>query len=132
MASLDPQVREEAPWELCSNICHQGTIYEATAYALPFIIRHLTDPMVPDKVYLLCYLAYMARDCTQLSSIHEVQTLQAIKEGIPIYLHLLNQGDIIGLTISVCKVLLKSSQSMMPYWSTKSDGAPPLRRAVKF
>jgi hypothetical protein len=37
--SADKEERDDAVSELCRNIHHQGTIYFATAYAVPFLIE---------------------------------------------------------------------------------------------
>lgn len=39
LASGDKKQREQALWELHGNIWHQGTQYEATAYAVPFLLE---------------------------------------------------------------------------------------------
>jgi hypothetical protein len=49
LASSEPQVREQALWELGGSIYHQGTIYAATAVALPFLLRLASDRKVPDR-----------------------------------------------------------------------------------
>lgn len=38
LTSPAPDIREQAQKGLRSTIWHQGTVYEATAYALPFLI----------------------------------------------------------------------------------------------
>ncbi len=40
---------DEALDTLFSNIFHQGTIYEATAYAVPFLAAFIADPAVPAR-----------------------------------------------------------------------------------
>src|SRR5260370_16330581 len=49
LAWSEPQVREQALWELGGSIYHQGTIYAATAAALPFLLRLASDRRVPDR-----------------------------------------------------------------------------------
>jgi hypothetical protein len=55
----DPDADLEASIEeLCTSICHQGTIYEATAYAVPFLAAFaagaaLTDRQASHFVYTL-------------------------------------------------------------------------------
>ncbi|MFI6079653.1 hypothetical protein ACIBBB_01390 [Streptomyces sp. NPDC051217] len=39
LASDDPEQAEEALYELYGNIVHQGSVYEATAYAVPYLAR---------------------------------------------------------------------------------------------
>ena len=53
---------EEGPlWQLFGNIWHQGTVYEATAYAVPFLIDIASDPRTPDRAGVLSLLAEIAR-----------------------------------------------------------------------
>lgn len=60
LASPDPARRDGALWALYGNIWHQGTVYEATAYAVPFLIELLTIPAVPDKAGILRLLQVIA------------------------------------------------------------------------
>lgn len=48
-------------WELFGNIWHQGTVYEATAYAVPFLIELVSDPSTPNRVGILSLLAEIAQ-----------------------------------------------------------------------
>src|SRR3984885_12690474 len=49
---------EDAPlWQLFGNIWHQGTVYEATAYAVPFLIELAADRRTPDRLGILSLLA---------------------------------------------------------------------------
>jgi hypothetical protein len=60
LASRDKDERENALRELYSNIFHQGTRYQATPYAVPFLYELIASPNVPDRheiVYLLVNLA---------------------------------------------------------------------------
>jgi hypothetical protein len=47
-------------WNLCRNIWHQGSVYEATAYAVPFLIELAAHPLVPDRLRILQLLALIA------------------------------------------------------------------------
>lgn len=53
LVSPDAERRQEALWELHGNIYHQGTIYEATAYAIPFLLEVLTAPECDEQPQLL-------------------------------------------------------------------------------
>lgn len=54
-------VGEESPlWCLCGNIWHQGTVYEATAYAVPFLIELASHKSTPDRKGILELLAAIA------------------------------------------------------------------------
>jgi hypothetical protein len=52
---------EQSPlWHLFGNIWHQGTVYEATAYAVPFLIELAACPLVPGRLGILELLAAIA------------------------------------------------------------------------
>ncbi|MFD7630236.1 hypothetical protein ACFV7Q_30160 [Streptomyces sp. NPDC059851] len=50
--SADPRVREGALQELVSSLCHQGSVYSATAEAVPFLARLALDGP-GDRLWLL-------------------------------------------------------------------------------
>jgi hypothetical protein len=60
LCAADPDRREKARWQLYGNIFHQGTRYEATAYAVPFLLEVLADPECADKGELVLLLAAIA------------------------------------------------------------------------
>ncbi|MGB1288560.1 MAG: HEAT repeat domain-containing protein [Aggregatilineales bacterium] len=68
LLSDDEAYREQVWGTLYGNIWHQGTVYEATAYAVPFLIELLESPDFPDKVAMLNYLSTLA----QGNSYHDV------------------------------------------------------------
>jgi hypothetical protein len=52
---------EQSPlWHLFGTIWHQGTVYEATAYAVPFLIELAACTLVPDRLGILGLLAAIA------------------------------------------------------------------------
>jgi hypothetical protein len=53
-------VRQSAYSELYGNLWHQGTIYEATAYAVPFLIEVAASESTPDRHEVLSYLGSLA------------------------------------------------------------------------
>ncbi|MEZ4458324.1 MAG: hypothetical protein R3E66_01085 [bacterium] len=59
LTDADLDAADEAKWQLYGNLWHQGTIYEATGHAVPWLIRLLDDPMV-DHAWLLTYLGHIA------------------------------------------------------------------------
>ncbi|HEY0699600.1 MAG TPA: hypothetical protein VGD43_17520 [Micromonospora sp.] len=60
LRSPDPETRRQARWELYGNIFHQGTRYEATAHAVPFLLELLAEPATPDRADLLQLLVSIA------------------------------------------------------------------------
>ena len=59
LTSADAAIRNEAWSELHGNLWHQGSIYEATAYAVPIFLELLNEPTVPGKHRILAYLALL-------------------------------------------------------------------------
>jgi HEAT repeat protein len=60
LASPDAGVRDKALWQLYGNIFHQGTRWQASRYAVPFLFELLENPATPERhklVYLLVHLA---------------------------------------------------------------------------
>ncbi|KXK60814.1 hypothetical protein AWW66_16945 [Micromonospora rosaria] len=60
LRSPDPEVRERALGALYSNIFHQGTRYEASAYAVPFLLELLAHPDTPEPEWVLALLTSLA------------------------------------------------------------------------
>ncbi|GAA3207211.1 HEAT repeat domain-containing protein [Dactylosporangium siamense] len=60
LASVDAPAREEALFRLYSNIFHQGTRYQASAYAVPFLLELLASPRTPDRAQIMELLASLA------------------------------------------------------------------------
>lgn len=49
LRATDPQVRKKARGHLYGNIFHQGTRYEASAYAVPFLLELLEVSATPER-----------------------------------------------------------------------------------
>jgi hypothetical protein len=60
LASADKEKRKDAVYELFGNIWHQGTVYPATAAAIPFLYELLNSPHVPAKSDIAGLLACIA------------------------------------------------------------------------
>ena len=60
LASKDINLRDQALYELYGNIFHQGTRYQATPYAIPFIFELIRQPETPDKVDLIKFSVDLA------------------------------------------------------------------------
>jgi hypothetical protein len=60
LASADAGEREKARHTLYGTIFHQGTRYEATAHAVPFLLELLADPSTHDRAELARLLATLA------------------------------------------------------------------------
>jgi hypothetical protein len=66
LSSNDEEERREALGALFGNIWHQGTVYEATASAVPFLIELLANPSVGEKDGILHLLACIAEGSSYL------------------------------------------------------------------
>lgn len=60
LASPNASEREKALWQLYGNIFHQGTRYEATPHAVPFLYELLQEPAVRDKHEIIGLLVSIA------------------------------------------------------------------------
>jgi hypothetical protein len=60
LASADPEVREQAAWQLLGSIYHQGTLYPATSMAAPFLVCLALDKRLPDRSKVLEVLDALA------------------------------------------------------------------------
>ncbi len=60
LSTSDSELFDETLDELFGNIWHQGTVYEATTYALPFLIDILRKGKTIDNSYLATLVAYIA------------------------------------------------------------------------
>src|SRR4029450_10547394 len=57
LLSTSEEVRGQAYFDLHSTIVHQGTVYESSVEAIPFLIELLKAPTVPDREQLVLLLA---------------------------------------------------------------------------
>ncbi len=84
LLSDDEQRREAAAFELYGNIWNQGTIYEATALAVPFLFELVLDPSVPDREALAVLLGLIARAEASADDAAALErTRAAIARGVP-------------------------------------------------
>ncbi len=117
LASLSNKERDDAWWSLYGNLWHQHTVYEATAHAVPFLVRFLQVTGMPEKHRILVYLAdlflgksyldvhqrlgavgdslrkdpdFEARKNTELGWVQAVQ--DEVTKGAETYLELLRSG----------------------------------------
>ncbi|MFI7148658.1 HEAT repeat domain-containing protein [Nonomuraea sp. NPDC050022] len=60
LRSPDPGIRDKALHSLYGNIFHQGTRFEASAHAVPFLLELVADPETPDRPAVLHLLTQLA------------------------------------------------------------------------
>ncbi|MBO4164701.1 hypothetical protein [Micromonospora antibiotica] len=83
LRSPDEQERHAAFGALYASIFHQGTRYEASAYAVPFLLELLADPAAPDRelvLYLVTVLA-VGHDARWLPQGIPVVELRRVADG---------------------------------------------------
>lgn len=66
LASEDEDIRMEALYGLCGTIWHQGSIYEASPHAVPFLLEMLESPEVPEKTGIVLLVAELADGAASL------------------------------------------------------------------
>jgi tetratricopeptide (TPR) repeat protein len=126
LLSPDEHVRERAMHHLCGNIWHQGSVYKATAYAVPFLITLLAYARTPDKPAILQLLAALAEDDgartygedSEAKAAHD-----AVGAGLPLYLDLLaarNESELQAGAITVLAAFPERS----------AESAPPLQASL--
>ena len=90
MASSDPEVRQRAFFDAYENIWQQGTVYAATAAAVPFLIEIARAPTLADRSSVLELLFHLAhgsgRDWAQAAA-------NAVAQGRQTYVNLLHDPD---------------------------------------
>src|SRR5579884_335105 len=118
LASSDPGTWEEALQKLYSNLWHQGTVYQATAVAIPFLLELLEDKQVQCRGQLVLYLAELAlassddQDMQWAKKAHD-----AVAQGLPLYLTLLKSAEL-DVKIYVPYVLVtleEQAQEIIPF-----------------
>lgn len=60
LLSPDPATRDEALGDLYTNVFHQGNRFEASAYAVSFLLEMIGDPTTPDPASVLGLLSVLA------------------------------------------------------------------------
>lgn len=111
LASDDAKTRQDALWELYGNIYHQGSRYEATPYAVPFLYELIADPFTESRHEIILLLTHLALGFPEyflpggisaqvvqnvsesLNESVEAQCYHAVSEGVPTLLELLNDED---------------------------------------
>ena len=66
MTSDDAEIRQQAFYQAYGNIWHQGTVYAATAPAVPFLLELAAAPTLPDRHRVLELLFHLAHGSSYL------------------------------------------------------------------
>lgn len=146
LTSYDAAVRNFAIHDLSSTIWHQGTVYEATAHTVRFLILILSDPRTKDKASILRLLACCADGHPSLSRSDEwwleyykkkgldfdaeatraekfvSQAHEAVRVGIEFYVNLLASRD--------PEIRISSAEVLENLWQDAARVFPALDRAL--
>lgn len=88
---VEPRTKEDALYQLFGNIWHQHTVYEATPYAVPFLVEIANNPSTPDRVGVLDLLASIAdAHDSHPDETHLQKSRQAVRQHIEPLIELLN------------------------------------------
>ena len=82
LASDDATARQEALGALFGNVWHQGTVYEATSYVVPFLIDLATSPQIHERAGILSLLGEIAGGSSYWA-VHEALAICAARRGTP-------------------------------------------------
>jgi hypothetical protein len=82
LASSDAKARESAMYNLYGNIWHQGTVYDATAHAVPFLIEIAAASHVSDREQVLAYLGNLSLGSSHLDA-HQHMSIFAGERAEP-------------------------------------------------
>lgn len=122
LTSKDATARERALGTLWNNLTHQGSVYEASALAVPFLLEIVVHPQAQDKCQVVNLLACLGSKGAYLRPGFETlerrlllqyirdeplphpeavydyrrwteQTQQAVRNGLPLFLPLLADPD---------------------------------------
>ena len=100
LASEDPERRAWARGKLFGNILHQGGSFEASAYAVPFLLELVADPATQERSSILLLLdgLTVGEDDWVLPEgvrpgFEEIPAYRAVREGVPVFHKLLWDGD---------------------------------------
>jgi HEAT repeat protein len=124
LASPRRKERSRAIYDLYGNIWHQGTVYEATAYAVPFLIELLREPAVQDKAAILGLLQAVARGTSYLEVHQDLEWYRQERKTAPFQEQLREEvawvrkaGEAVSAGAPVYKELLAAPSLKLRIWS---------------
>ncbi len=147
LASSDAAVRSEAYRFFHAAILHQGFVYEATPYTIPFLLELLADPTTPEReemVDLLCVMAQSVTwgrkdpDLIRRKDAHEHRVFAHIDEelarGVPLFRTLVQDGALdvrirLRAQVVLSTVLKGGAEAAPELRSLARDDPDPLVRA---
>jgi len=138
LASSDAGVRGEAYEFFHAAVLHQGCVYEATGYTIPFLLELLADPTTPEReeiVDLLCVMALSVTggrkdpDLIRRKDAHEHRVFAHIEEalarGVPL-LRTLVQDRALDV-----RIRLRAQVVLGTVLKGRAEAAPELRSLAR-
>ncbi|KAK1181396.1 HEAT repeat domain-containing protein [Streptomyces sp. NBS 14/10] len=89
LRSADVEDRNGAFYDMYGSLCHQGSVYEATAAAVPFLVDIVVEPGYPDREDLLSFLGHVCHG----GDTGHAAALAAMAVQVPRLTPLLRDGD---------------------------------------
>jgi len=126
VTSTDEATRRDAWHALYGNLWHQGTIYEATAHAVPFFIELARNTSVPDRDEVLAYLIKLAEG-TSYSDAHQHLDSFSDRRNTPEFQR---QREIELGWVKATRDAAR--QGRLSYAALLNDEAPPNRTAAAY
>ena len=124
VTSVDKATRREAWHSLYGNLWHQGTIYEATAHAVPFFIELAGNTSVPDREWVLGYLVNLAGG-TSYNDVQQSSGLFAERRNAPEFQR---QRELELGWVEATRAAVRRGRQV--YAALLSDDAPAIRTAA--
>jgi hypothetical protein len=125
LTSLDKKIRDKALNNLYGNIFHQGTRYEATPYAIPFLYELIENEYVKDKhriIYLLVSLALGYEEEYLPEGINPEKFRSELLES---------EANMTYEQRSNCEKYMYSATALINCYDTVKEGIPILFRCLK-
>lgn len=126
LASLEADEREHALYELSGNIWHQGTVYDASAQAVPFLIELLESEVIEGKDEICILLGHLAKG-TSYHDVHQHLPILKQKAQTPEW-----QADIQKELVWVKDVKVAVMAGKSTYLRFLADEDPALRDATSY
>jgi hypothetical protein len=121
----DAPTRERALHQLYGNIWHQGTVYEASSHAVPFLIKLVAYPGTPDRASILYLLAALAGDGAPSAEADPTERAahDAVGATLPLYLSLLDPAHDTDLRAAAIAVVAAFPERA-------AESVPPLQASL--
>jgi hypothetical protein len=95
--------QERAMYELHGNIWHQGTVYEATSYAVPFLARLVLTEPPPLRDEVLNLIADIATGSSYLD-VHQDLVRDAVRDWLPDLIAKVRASQTPGALALICRL----------------------------